>query len=1132
MAGGFPLGTRLELGLDEWVDVTDRVYARDPISISRGRAADASSTDPASCRFTLDNRDNRFSMRNPTGPYFGALRRNVPVRVSLPAEVTGMLLRYNNPVLDRESGAFTPGVGLASTGDLDVRVEIDADQWQRGHLAGKYQNLDGLREWVFIVDDGRLWLQWSPDGLAATQVFARSKVLSVDSGPAHMAVRAVLTLSTGTVTFYTADTLAGPWTLFDTVVGSGARSIVVSDAGIELGNISAFLGQALPGRMIGAEIRRGSTLVASPDFSAQDVGTLAFADAQGNTWTLGADAEITDRDVRFYGEVSQWPQSRDVAGVDKTIAVTAYGQRRRLSLNAPALDSPMVREFDSPKRTAIVAYWPMEDAAGASKVASAFPGAPAMNVYGAPEFAVYPDWASSKPLPKMRTGAFIGSVPAYDASDGVIQLRVFMDMDTAPTTTTNFFTLRTSTMLWDVDATSLGQLRVRALSSDEDTEYTATALINFDMASRGFTSVNFLVQQVGSDVTFKLQVLDFQNDEVWNQSIPVTEVSGTVTGRNIGRATQVTIARDQALGDVAIGHLAIANAIGAYANTGGALNTWNGESAEERLARLSREDGITVRLNDAGGFEGYRNGHHLGDQVADTWLALLDQAEESDLGLLFEPRDELGFTYRTRWSLVNQPVRLYLDYDAGEIAGVFQPVDDDDALENDITVKRTDGGSARAEDTESALSVLPPPFGVGRYSDEVEISAQSDEWLPSQAAFRLRLGTVDAARYPTLSVDLHGRRVSDDQARRVRALDIGDRIDILNADEWTADVPQLVTGYVEELQVTTHRFTFNVTPGDPWTAAVVDSGDRYDTAGSELAAPPPPTPVAPSVVASAASYQNLSTVVVPTVAGARVVACLAWNTLADIHAPAGWSQLDMTTETSAQAATFEAAGGVADWTFTFTDPATGLPLVSKTAMVAVGLSSSAVSASVGLADAGTDGTHEAPALVVPAGPARLLRFYWDKASTTTAWTANDVAATEIQDQAGTGGGSASMAATSQAVSAGTVPAASATANALSGQAGGFSVALVSVPDPSDPDGSVSETDTTLNVATTLGPIWTTTPAEFPFDVVCGGERMTVTTITGTTSPQTFTVIRSVNGVVKGHAAGSAVALADPSYSTL
>ncbi len=67
---------------------------------------------------------------------------------------------------------------------------------------------------------------------------------------------------------------------------------------------------------------------------------------------------------------------------------------------------------------------------------------------------------------------------------------------------------------------------------------------------------------------------------------------------------------------------------------------------------------------------------------------------------------------------------------------------------------------------------------------------------------------------------------------------------------------------------------------------------------------------------------------------------------------------------------------------------------------------------------------------------------------------------------------------------------------------------------------VSETSFTVAIAS--GHLWTTSAAQFPFDIIVGGERMTVTAISGASSPQTFTVTRSVNGVQKSHLAGVAV----------
>jgi hypothetical protein len=92
----------------------------------------------------------------------------------------------------------------------------------------------------------------------------------------------------------------------------------------------------------------------------------------------------------------------------------------------------------------------------------------------------------------------------------------------------------------------------------------------------------------------------------------------------------------------------------------------------------------------------------------------------------------------------------------------------------------------------------------------------------------------------------------------------------------------------------------------------------------------------------------------------------------------------------------------------------------------------------------------------------------------------------------------------------------------------------------DTDGSelasgVDADDVSWSVTTTSGPVWVTSgayPAEFPFTITCEGEEVSVTAITSTTSPQTFTVTRSTNGIAKAHSAGADINLADPTHLAL
>jgi hypothetical protein len=58
------------------------VYYRARVRISRGRPNETSRIQPQTCAFQVNNRDGRFSPRNPNGAYYGLIGRNTQVRVS------------------------------------------------------------------------------------------------------------------------------------------------------------------------------------------------------------------------------------------------------------------------------------------------------------------------------------------------------------------------------------------------------------------------------------------------------------------------------------------------------------------------------------------------------------------------------------------------------------------------------------------------------------------------------------------------------------------------------------------------------------------------------------------------------------------------------------------------------------------------------------------------------------------------------------------------------------------------------------------------------------------------------------------------------------------------------------------
>lgn len=103
-----------------WVDVTDRVRFASGVSTQQGRQDEASLVQVSSGALTLDNRDGRFSRRNPAGPYYGQLTLNTPimgtinagsgVKIRLAQYVTEWPTRWDRSSTDSNVPIKTAGI--------------------------------------------------------------------------------------------------------------------------------------------------------------------------------------------------------------------------------------------------------------------------------------------------------------------------------------------------------------------------------------------------------------------------------------------------------------------------------------------------------------------------------------------------------------------------------------------------------------------------------------------------------------------------------------------------------------------------------------------------------------------------------------------------------------------------------------------------------------------------------------------------------------------------------------------------------------------------------------------------------------------------------------------------------------
>lgn len=81
------LGANLSANPSTWVwtDVTQYIRYSPSATSTDGRPDETKNSEVGTASLTLDNRDGRFSRKNPNSPYYGQLTRNTPIRITINA---------------------------------------------------------------------------------------------------------------------------------------------------------------------------------------------------------------------------------------------------------------------------------------------------------------------------------------------------------------------------------------------------------------------------------------------------------------------------------------------------------------------------------------------------------------------------------------------------------------------------------------------------------------------------------------------------------------------------------------------------------------------------------------------------------------------------------------------------------------------------------------------------------------------------------------------------------------------------------------------------------------------------------------------------------------------------------------
>ena len=818
-----------------WVDITDDVYTREPIVMTRGRSNEGSTVNPSTCNLTVNNRQGKYSPRNPLSPYFRKIGRNTPLRVAWKVDPvydaysekngTGDLSWTHTPVGD-PTGVCLILWELNSAGSNIIAGDVlygGVPMERRSFVSGMMGAVNLVKHLWWLNED-------IPTG---------PQTITVDTDSATMRQASVVTVTGGSnaeidAIVATSGNSGNP----STTITTFKRSLIIQSLLTDLDDGSTITQQTgytqLSEHDLGTEtVANARTFNVLPP-ALYGVGWFAA----NSGWSLWGIA-IRAVSYRSTVELSSLPPRWDPSHNDAYVPIDGAGILRRVQQGTDPSETGL-RAFTLGNATALATYYPLDGKSGTNyslnlgntyNLSNRFVAWPTA-ANGTPGNGG-PSWKYGEPLsPYLGTGMALFNSGTASVS--------YMYGDTA----TSFNNIAFD---WVWQSEELGLMLVNLIDYNNTVWQVAfsdgVAQVSFiDPATGpiGFSPTGVLEALTDTNVHHgRLQLTKNGTATDWVLYVDGVSVdSGSQPSYNVNGMSRFTIQyeRDGTESWVVLGHLTVwatptASEIPTAADASLAAFGYAGETAGERIHRITELAEIPLstigELTDT---------QPLGPQYSEAMIAQLRDAEAADMGTLGEPRDRIGLLYRTHESLYNQPAKLTLQYDGGHVSPPFEPVDDDLSTRNDVTATRRDGGDYRVTQLTGNMSVLPPPAGVGRYKDQQTVNVETDDMLPGVASWLLHLGTYDEARYPTLQVNLLAPDViASGLITAILALDEGDRIVIEDASAARIydDISLILLGVKEVMGPVEWTFTFNCAAAGPYEVLELDQATSWISPGDE-----------------------------------------------------------------------------------------------------------------------------------------------------------------------------------------------------------------------------------------------------------------------------------------------------------
>lgn len=767
------------------------------ISYSGGRQNEAGRVDASRMGLTLDNRDGRFSPANPLGPYYGLLRRGTPIVLSTDV-LADSFTRVNS------AGSLGPnwtsvGSSWSANGSAALATIASANVLAAAMLTdGAAYNCEGRMTIALdqVPTGANIAVGALSRGSAVTQALM-GRVEFTTGGQVDM--RIGYRDGGGTI-----STLDAATSVFTYTANTKVRFRWQCDGATYRAKIWKPANPALPD----ADEPAAWTVAVSTGVPQYGVLHGMFAWRLASNTNTGVVITVDDfvlESSEFTGYVASWPIDWDMAGGNAWAAIQCSGILRRLQQGQGTLMSPLRRQLAAYKPTA---YWPLEDGADAAVFGAATAGtAPATfnTVLPAgdssmPGALVAPTFTD--PNSRIRGGTNKSQTNATGAT-----ALLFVKLSSLPASQTvlNSWSGGGRIVFWQF---ILGAGGTTMAVKGFETDGTATVDTGFfpftDVDITQWTMMTLDLNWNGTNLAWTLTVSQVGNP----LGSFATYTSSLIPTTGPCRIRSFVLG-GQDLNGAAWSHIWIGERNVPFTSAPFLLvsSGYAGETAEARMVRLCAEQGVPLRVETNGGTE------QLGRQRNGAFLENLQNAEDADGGTLYETGAGLG--YRPRSAKYRVAVGKALSKAAGEVAAAPRGLIDDAMVRNQWNISRDQGSMATANDPAHIAA-------EGLYEDSATLNLYKDDSLPSQASWRVYLGTRPDLRWPDLALDF----VRSPQLLSFwRSASWGQRFTAaLTQSQVTGSDPDaFLEGWSATLWPHGWQLTANCSPAPPWDIGSVAS---------------------------------------------------------------------------------------------------------------------------------------------------------------------------------------------------------------------------------------------------------------------------------------------------------------------